>query len=102
MRCAKLKTNPGSQNSTRSIAISAIPPVAERDLPQPGCKYWSGRLKARVVAAVESGLITRSEACRRYAMSVEEYLTWKDALQRFGINGLQVSRAQSVWNMTPH
>jgi hypothetical protein len=34
-------------------------------------------MKARVVAGVEGGLITLVEACGRYDMSVDEYLTWR-------------------------
>ncbi len=72
------------------------------DLPQPAAKRWSSLQKANVVAAVEGGLISRSEACRRYELSVEEYLTWKDIILRFGIEGLRASQSQAVWQATPH
>ncbi len=76
--------------------------LTEFDLPLPGNKHWTSLQKAQVVAAVEGGLITRFEACQRYALSIEEYLTWKDVIQRFGLSGLQASRAQEIWNLTPH
>jgi hypothetical protein len=34
-------------------------------------------MKARVVAAVEGGLLTQVAACARYEMSFEEYRTWR-------------------------
>lgn len=72
------------------------------DLPPPGARHWSSFQKANVVAAVEGGLIRRFEACHRYELSVEEYLTWKDIIVRFGIAGLRASQAQTVWQATPH
>lgn len=72
------------------------------DLPRPGAKRWSSVQKANVVAAVEGGLISRFDACRRYELSVEEYLTWKDIILRFGIEGLRASQSQAVWQATPH
>jgi hypothetical protein len=76
--------------------------LTEDDLPRPSTKRWSNLQKANVVAAVEGGLISRYEACRRYELSVEEYLTWKDIIMRFGIEGLRASQSQAVWNATPH
>ena len=32
-----------------------------------------------VVAAVRHGLLTFDEACKRYALYAEEYLSWHDA-----------------------
>lgn len=72
------------------------------DLPRPRARRWSDLQKANVVAAVEGGLIGRFEACRRYELSVEEYLTWKDIIMRFGVEGLRVSQSQAVWQATPH
>ena len=72
------------------------------DLPRPGSKHWNGHQKAQVVAAVEGGLISQYEACHRYALSMEEYLTWKVIIQQFGIDGLNASRAQAIRNATPH
>ncbi len=62
------------------------------DLPSRGCRRWGPRRKARVVAAVEGGLISREEACRRYALSDEEYESWKVRLARDGLKGLRVTK----------
>jgi hypothetical protein len=45
-------------------------------LPPPGLKVWRNHHKTMVVAAVRYGLITIDEACRRYNLSIETYLSW--------------------------
>ena len=54
------------------------------DLPSPKTRRWVARRKASVVAAVRSGLISLDEACLRYTLSVEEYLSWERAIERDG------------------
>ncbi len=63
------------------------------DLPPPDTKRWVARRKAEVVAGVRSGLITLEEACRRYALSVDEFLSWQRRLDQYGLNGLRITRA---------
>ncbi|MBB4211634.1 uncharacterized protein DUF1153 [Rhodothalassium salexigens DSM 2132] len=69
-------------------------PMTRDDLPPPSTKRWVIRRKAEVVAAVRGGLITLEEACRRYSLSVEEFLSWQQAIDRNGLPGLRVTRAQ--------
>ena len=64
------------------------------DLPSPDTKRWVVRRKAVVVQAVRNGDITLQEACRRYRLSVEEFLAWQRAIERYGIPGLRVTRLQ--------
>jgi hypothetical protein len=64
------------------------------DLPAPGTKRWVIRRKAEVVAAVRGGLISLEEACRRYTLSVEEFLSWQKAIDAFGLAGLRTTRLQ--------
>ncbi len=64
------------------------------DLPSPDTKRWVVRRKAVVVHAVRSGAISLQEACRRYRLSVEEFLAWQRAIERHGIPGLRVTRLQ--------
>ena len=66
------------------------------DLPAPDTRRWVPRRKARVVAAVEGGLITEQEALERYAISEEEYECWKAAMSRFGMRGLCVTKINHV------
>lgn len=64
------------------------------DLPSPDTKRWVVRRKAIVVAAVRSGSLSLQEACRRYQLSVEEFLAWQRAIDRHGVPGLRVTRLQ--------
>lgn len=77
-----------------------IGPDGERmtlaDLPEPGTRRWVARRKARIVAAVEGGLISAEEALRRYDISSEEYQSWRTLLSRHGLRGLCVTRLNSV------
>ncbi len=67
---------------------------ASVDLPSPDTKRWVVRRKAVVVHAVRNGSISLQEACRRYRLSVEEFLAWQRAIDRYGIPGLRVTRLQ--------
>ena len=64
------------------------------DLPSPDTKRWVVRRKAIVVHAVRNGSISLQEACRRYRLSVEEFLAWQRAIDRFGMPGLRATRVQ--------
>ena len=64
------------------------------DLPPPDTKRWVIRRKAEVVAAVRNGVITLEEACDRYTLSVEEFLSWQRAIDRHGLRGLRATRVQ--------
>jgi hypothetical protein len=64
------------------------------DLPEPNTQRWVARRKAQVVAAVDGGLLSLEEACKRYALTVEEFLSWKRALQKFGTAGLRATHVQ--------
>jgi hypothetical protein len=71
---------------TRRRAITALPPT--------GTKRWVARRKAAVVAAVARGEITVEEACRRYQLSEEEFLSWQRMLKTYGVEGLRATRLQ--------
>ncbi len=66
------------------------------DLPPPDTRRWVPRRKARVVAAVEGGLISEEEAFERYQITSEEFDTWKAAMSRFGMRGLCVTKINHV------
>ncbi len=59
------------------------------DLPSNDTKRWVIQRKAEVVIAVQGGLISLDEACARYRLSVEEYLSWQHAIARHGLDGLR-------------
>lgn len=64
------------------------------DLPPVDTKRWVTRRKADVVRGVRSGLLSLEEACRRYNLSQEEYLSWERLIDRHGVHGLRVTRIQ--------
>jgi hypothetical protein len=64
------------------------------DLPSPDTKRWVIRRKAQVVAGVRSGLISLEDACRRYKLSIEEFLSWQQMIDNHGMRGLRVTRLQ--------
>jgi uncharacterized protein DUF1153 len=72
----------------------APPQMLGIDLPPPETKRWVPRRKAQVVAAVRGGVLSLEEACHRYALTVEEFLSWQRAIDRFGLEGLRVTHAQ--------
>jgi DNA-binding winged helix-turn-helix (wHTH) protein len=49
-------------------------------LPSPDTKRWVRQRKAMVVDAVRSGAVSLEEVCRRYELTVEEFLSWQRAL----------------------
>ncbi len=69
-------------------------PLTLKDLPPPSTKRWVIRRKAEVVAAVRGGLLTLEEACDRYQLTVEEFLSWQKAIDQFGLPGLRATRVQ--------
>ena len=45
------------------------------DLPPRDTKRWVIRRKAELVAAVRGGLLSLEEACERYTLTVDEFLS---------------------------
>lgn len=69
-------------------------PLSIADLPAANTKRWVIRRKAQVVAAVRGGLLTLEDACARYHLSVEEFLSWQRSIDRHGMPGLRVTQIQ--------
>ncbi len=69
-------------------------PLTPADLPPVDTKRWVIRRKAEVVAAVRGGLLSIDEACHRYTLSVEEFLSWQRAIEAHGLPGLRATRVQ--------
>lgn len=65
------------------------------DLPPRDTVRWVSRRKATVVAAVQAGVITLSDACNRYALSVEEFLSWQRTVERHGVPGLRITHTHN-------
>jgi Protein of unknown function (DUF1153) len=69
-------------------------PLTVADLPPPTTKRWVIRRKAEVVAAVRGGLISLEEACGRYTLTVDEFLSWQMSIDQHGLAGLRTTRLQ--------
>lgn len=69
-------------------------PLTLADLPSANTQRWVIRRKAEVVAAVQGGLLTLEDACQRYSLSVEEFLSWQQAINENGLPGLRATRIQ--------
>lgn len=82
------------QNNRPRVIGPTGEPLTIDDLPPPDTKRWVIRRKAEVVAAVRGGLISLEDACNRYTLSVEEFLSWQRAMDRNGLPGLRVTRVQ--------
>ena len=72
-------------------------PLSVADLPPPETR-WVPRRKAEVVAAVRGGLLSIAEACDRYNLTREEFLTWHAWVTRFGKSGLRATKLQHYRN----
>ena len=71
-------------------------PLTTNDLPPPDTKRWVIRRKAEVVAALRGGLLSLDEACARYGLSVEEFLSWQMSIERGGLSALRTTRIGDV------
>ena len=69
-------------------------PLTIADLPPTSTRRWVIRRKAEVVAAVRGGLLSLEEACSRYALTVEEFLSWQASIEDHGLAGLRTTRIQ--------
>jgi hypothetical protein len=69
-------------------------PLTIADLPPVTTKRWVIRRKAEVVAAVRGGLLSLSDACGRYRLTVDEFLSWQRSIERHGLPGLRATRVQ--------
>lgn len=78
----------------RAVIGPAGRPLSLEDLPSPNTKRWVSRRKAEVVTAVRSGLLSLEDACARYNISIEEFLSWQRLIESHGIPGLRATRLQ--------
>ena len=91
-----MQKSDNAHNSTAPRGLVVIGPdgrcLTRNDLPPANTKRWVIRRKAEVVAGVRAGLITLSEACKRYSLSIDEFLSWQHQLDSHGLEGLKVTR----------
>jgi Protein of unknown function (DUF1153) len=70
-------------------------PLSLANLPPPNTKRWVTRRKAEIVAAVSGGLLSLDDACKRYKLTVDEFLIWKRLVDRHGLPGLRATKIQN-------
>lgn len=78
---------PGGERSGPSGA-------AGPSLPPADTRRWVISRKAQVLDAIRDGVLSRAEACARYAISEAELRLWERAVACAGVPGLRVTRVQ--------
>lgn len=89
-RSSHESSTPGTAHRTDDHGLV---PVASA-LPPANTKRWVIRRKAAVVSAVRAGVLSLEDACQRYHLSVEEFLSWQRLIDRHGMRGLRATRLQ--------
>src|SRR5215212_95373 len=64
------------------------------NLPPADTQRWVVSRKAIIVAAVRGGLLSMSDACARYRLTTEEFLSWQTQVDQNGLQGLRTTRIQ--------
>ena len=78
------------------------PPLTLADLPPTNTRRWVIRRKAEVVAAVRGGLLSLEEACSKYTLTVEEFLSWQISIDQHGLAGLRTTQIQEYRKRALH
>jgi hypothetical protein len=91
----------GAFGGPADYSAVAETPRSFGDLPPPNVTRWTIRRKAAVVTAVANGVLTREEACQRYQLSEEEFVSWQRAFEEHGLPGLRSTRLQQYRGRVP-
>lgn len=78
----------------RQITLPDGSTLSRADLPPVDTDRWVASRKAVVVKAVVYGLISEAEALERYALSEEEFVLWRQAVETHGEKALRVTTIQ--------
>jgi len=78
----------------RAVTLPDGTVMTRADLPPDDTRRWVASRKSAVVKAVTAGLISRSEALSRYALSDEEFDSWCAAVQTHGEAALRTTALQ--------
>lgn len=85
----------GSSRDLRTLPSNGGQILSLDDLPPPNTKRWVVRRKAEVVAAVRHGLLSLEDACKRYTLSIDEFLSWQRLMEAHGVRGLRATKVQN-------
>ncbi len=75
-------------------------PLTLSNLPPAGTTRWVIRRKAEVIYAVRGGLLTIDDACARYRLSLEEFLSWQSMIGQHGVQGLRSTQSKNCHQRT--
>ncbi len=89
---------PESPDKVKAVVGPTSKPITVGDLPPLDTQRWVIHRKAKVVAAIRRGLISREEACDRYGISAEELTSWETLSNQHGMQGLKTTRLQKYRN----
>jgi hypothetical protein len=81
-------TNGRIDGPERADALGAMPKLPRHR------QRWTVRRKAAVIQAIRGGWLRIEDACRLYALSVDEFLSWERDIDRHGLHGLRATRYQ--------
>ncbi len=88
-------SDPYGHAADHNLSVSMTDSLGDLgDLPPADTKRWVVRRKEQVVQAVQTGRLSRAQACERYRLSEEEYGSWEAHLSSHGVRGLRVTRLQ--------
>ena len=59
------------------------------------CMAWVG---TGVLWTVRGGMLSLEEACERYKLTVDEFLSWQRSIDKHGLPGLRATRLQDYRN----
>ncbi len=62
------------------------------DLPPADTTRWVVRRKAEVIAAIKGGLLSQEQAIDYYNLTLEEFNSWIEKIDEYGIAGLRTTR----------
>jgi hypothetical protein len=75
----------------RAVTLADGTVMTRADLPPASTRRWVASRKAAVVRGVLYGLITQSEALRKYGLSDEEFTSWVAAVADHGEDALKAT-----------
>lgn len=75
----------------RAVTLSDGSVMTRADLPPGDTRRWVASRKAAVVRGVLYGLITQSDALRKYGLSEEEFTGWVSAVADHGEEALKAT-----------
>ncbi|MCF6231644.1 MAG: DUF1153 domain-containing protein [Rhodobacteraceae bacterium] len=75
----------------RAVTLADGTVMTRADLPPNTTQRWVASRKAAVVRGVIYGLISQSDALRRYGLSEEEFQGWVAAVAEHGVDALKAT-----------